>query len=165
MDKFEEEYAAFEQAQDGDVFTWKAMARHFFTAGEARGRVMGMGDLPEPQAWLITGSKIYQDTATVTERAANLRVIERSDGSSRKVPLYSIDAIRQAAAQPDHIADVTKMVEPAEVCEWTYPGDADLPGEMVSQCGTRSYFNSHGDVQEGFKVCPYCGKPIKVKGE
>jgi len=48
-------------------------------------------------------------------------------------------------------------------CEWVYPHDMEQQGEMLSQCGVRSYFNVNDDVQDGFKFCPYCGKPIHVK--
>ena len=48
-------------------------------------------------------------------------------------------------------------------CTWVYPHDMEQQGEMLSQCGVRSYFNVNDDVQDGFKFCPYCGKPIHVK--
>jgi len=52
------------------------------------------------------------------------------------------------------------FVEPVEsikeVCAWD-----NLPnGESTTQCGNLSVF-----IDDDFRYCPYCGKPIRIKGE
>jgi len=89
--------------------------------GEARGRVLGMGEAVE---------------------IAEKRGAEMGSNQCR----YAADDIRQAAAQPAEVC-----------CEWTRP--KGWTGMYDTACGHLQ------DREDTFKFCPYCGRPIKVKGE
>ncbi|OHD28237.1 MAG: hypothetical protein A2Y38_25270 [Spirochaetes bacterium GWB1_59_5] len=61
------------------------------------------------------------------------------------------------SGQFNYIANATEMVEqPAEVCEWVNVNY----GMQQPGCGGEESYR-----YERAKFCPYCGKPIKVKGE
>lgn len=49
------------------------------------------GKMGQPKGWLITGSRMYQDTVASTEGGADRRIAERGKNDrSRKLPLFSM---------------------------------------------------------------------------
>lgn len=69
-----------------------------------------------------------------------------------------IDALKHAvddAAQ----ATVEAQGRKAETCQWAID---DVGGESLyeTQCGHAFEFNDEGCDENGFRWCPYCGKPI-----
>ena len=44
------------------------------------------------------------------------------------------------------------------VCDWTWCDDDD---GWSTSCDAGFIFNDGGPVDNDFKFCPYCGKPIK----
>lgn len=43
-------------------------------------------------------------------------------------------------------------------CEWI---DSHEDG-WTTDCGNAFVFNDEGPTENGFKFCPYCGKPLEV---
>ena len=48
------------------------------------------------------------------------------------------------------------LAKPIETCEWVDDGE----GCHVSQCGKYFEFTEGGAVDNDFKFCPHCGKPL-----
>ena len=50
----------------------------------------------------------------------------------------------------------------SESCEWTY---ADDEGMWITGCEELHIFSSDGPVENAHRFCPYCGKPLVIKGD
>jgi hypothetical protein len=46
-------------------------------------------------------------------------------------------------------------------CEW----NDDDEGMFETECGNAFVFNDGGPADNGFRFCPYCGKPIAGSAE
>ena len=62
-----------------------------------------------------------------------------------------------------------KKMTRKKYCEWKYIKNEYYDDENYYQteCDGDFYFTNDCDLRDDtqFKFCPYCGKPIKVKGE
>ena len=150
----------------------REIADIFCAIGEARGRVLGMGEAERMVRKVV---EMSQSTLRQTETG---QLISKLIGEIA-------DAIRQVSAQATerpcddceaNLADCDRSVgarqgcaaqtaaQPAEMCEWAMIDDCNMLGCFETACDNVQYF-SEGDVgHNGYKFCPYCGKPIKVKG-
>lgn len=91
----------------------------------------------KPKAWLIVGSKIFQDLVMLTETGADNRIAERNDGVSHKVPLYDISA---------QTAELTLLRAALEVCQRT---EGDFRAEVAQLKGavTQAQMRDHDYMQ------------------
>lgn len=49
------------------------------------------------------------------------------------------------------------------VCEWTL--DAWINGDSWdTSCAEKHLFSADGPKENGYKYCPYCGRPLVVEG-
>lgn len=73
------------------------------------------------------------------------------------------NAYTRAAYEAELCAQAIRALplkEKAEVCEWSAPYQRGYSVVQDTQCG-----DIHAQPgARGFKFCPYCGKPIKIKG-
>ena len=51
----------------------------------------------------------------------------------------------------------------AKTCQWTPTDDEDMPGTWESACGELWSFVEGGPVENNYRFCHGCGKPVGVR--
>lgn len=109
--------------------------------GEARGRVLGMGDA----AWIAESNILAPNTPWGQGAAYNAKKIA--------------DAIRQAA-QGTCKENLKVAAQTDGVCEWEV-----LDNNRSYQPECEAVVQVWQAPKAPWQFCPYCGRPIKIKGE